>query len=58
MFFAWSPMRLERLCDPDHVERRADGARVLHHVGDELAQERLELAVDRRVLADHLRPPY
>ena len=46
---------LERLRYPDDVERRADGARVFHHVGDELAQHRLELGVDHRVLADHFR---
>src|SRR3954469_26024147 len=35
---------LDGLGDPDDVERSADGARVFHHVGDELAQQRLELA--------------
>ena len=31
-----------------------DGARVFHHVGDELAQDRAELLVDAGVVADHL----
>jgi hypothetical protein len=46
---------LDRFRHPHDLEGGADGARVFHHVGDELAQERLELAVDRGVVADHVR---
>ena len=45
---------LDGLRHPDDLERGGDGARVFHHVGDELAQDRPELAVDRRVVADHV----
>src|SRR3954469_20849427 len=43
---------LDGLGDPHDVERGADRARVFHHVGDELAQQRLEFAVDGGVVAD------
>ena len=41
MFLAWSPMRSIALAIHD-LERGRDGARVFHHVGDELAQDRAE----------------
>ena len=44
---------LDRLGDEHEVDARGDGARILHHVGDELAQQALELLVDVVVLLQH-----
>src|SRR6185312_8879932 len=46
---------LDRLGDEDDLERGADRPRVLHHVADQLAQDREERRVDRLVVADDLR---
>ncbi|MPM67332.1 hypothetical protein SDC9_114254 [bioreactor metagenome] len=40
--------------DGDDLDRRGDGARVFHHVGDQLADDRLEFGIDVAVGADHL----
>ena len=37
---------LDRLGDEDEVDRRRDGARIFHHVGDQLAHQAVELLVD------------
>ena len=44
---------MSKCCAGDEVEVHGgrDGARVLHHEGDELPQDRLELLVDGRILA-------
>jgi hypothetical protein len=42
----------DRLGDEHEVDRRRDRARVLHHVGDQLAHQTVELAVDLVVLLD------
>jgi hypothetical protein len=46
---------LDRLGDEHQIDRRRDGARVFHHVGDELAHQTVELAVDLVVLAEHVK---
>ena len=45
---------LDRLGHPDGFQRSRNGARILHHVGDQLAQHRAEFVVDRRVFLQHL----
>ncbi len=44
---------LQRPCDPQHVERAPDRARILHHERDALALDRLVLLVNEPVLAGH-----
>jgi hypothetical protein len=45
---------LDGLGHEDQVDARRDGARVFHHVGDQLAQQAVELLVDLVVLLEHL----
>ena len=43
---------LDGASDPDDVDRGGDGARVFHHVRDQLADDRLEFSVDIAVGLD------
>ena len=54
MFLAWSPMRSIAFATHTISSDGGNGARILHHEGDQLAQHGAELVVDRRVLAQHL----
>ena len=45
---------LDRLGDEHDLERRADRARIFHHVADQLPQDRRKRRVDALVAVDHL----
>jgi hypothetical protein len=50
-FLEWSPMRSMALARNSR-SRLGDGARIFHHVGDELAHKAVELVVDQIVLLE------
>ena len=53
MLVAWSPMRSMFLAQNSRWMQNADVARILHHVGQELAEQRVVDGVDLLVAAPH-----